>query len=453
MRFLLDQSTDARILQFLRVRGHDATRIASDYPAGLRDQAVLTLAHTVAFHSRLALDEARALFTQCVALARSLADGGRTADSLLYLGQVAYRDGDYVRAAALSEESAALFRACGDAERQAEALSWLGTARCEMGDVARGLRHLQDAVPLARSRFRHGHTLGLLAAALARHRGVYRQAEALVQEGLEIYRTIGAPTSVAANHTRLARLALYQGDYERAQSLLDESLRVARAAGAPHEVDVALAVQGDLLLSRGLYDRAEAVYGERLQVCRSKQTRAETLLSLGTLAHRQGRLAQARERLESALTLVQGTWLSLQSLILAALGRVAAEEGDLDEAGRLLGESLGLERAMGRSRETAEALEGLAAVAVAQGRPERAARASLGAGAVDAIWTGAQTASWEQIVDEVLSGRHAAHPASVARMGPRARRALLRPGAPARHAPLGARAAGERPHVPKSHVT
>jgi predicted nuclease of predicted toxin-antitoxin system len=45
MRFPLDLSTDARILQFLRERGHDATRIAGDYPTALTDRAVLTLAH------------------------------------------------------------------------------------------------------------------------------------------------------------------------------------------------------------------------------------------------------------------------------------------------------------------------------------------------------------------------------------------------------------------------
>ena len=44
MRFVLDQSTDARLIPALRARGHDATRIGSDYPAGLTDQAVLTLA-------------------------------------------------------------------------------------------------------------------------------------------------------------------------------------------------------------------------------------------------------------------------------------------------------------------------------------------------------------------------------------------------------------------------
>jgi predicted nuclease of predicted toxin-antitoxin system len=44
MKFLLDQSTDARLLPFLKHRGHDVTRIGSDYPAGLPDEAVLALA-------------------------------------------------------------------------------------------------------------------------------------------------------------------------------------------------------------------------------------------------------------------------------------------------------------------------------------------------------------------------------------------------------------------------
>jgi predicted nuclease of predicted toxin-antitoxin system len=44
MRFLLDQSTDARLLPFLKHLGHDVTRIGSHYPQGLPDQAVLALA-------------------------------------------------------------------------------------------------------------------------------------------------------------------------------------------------------------------------------------------------------------------------------------------------------------------------------------------------------------------------------------------------------------------------
>ena len=45
MKFLLDQSTDASIIPYLNQLGHDATRIASDYPAGLPDQEVLSISH------------------------------------------------------------------------------------------------------------------------------------------------------------------------------------------------------------------------------------------------------------------------------------------------------------------------------------------------------------------------------------------------------------------------
>ncbi len=44
MRFLLDQSTDARLLPYLRQSGHDAARIGSDYPVGLADEKVLAIA-------------------------------------------------------------------------------------------------------------------------------------------------------------------------------------------------------------------------------------------------------------------------------------------------------------------------------------------------------------------------------------------------------------------------
>jgi len=45
MRFLLDQSTDARLIAHLTQHGHDATRVARDYPHGLPDAQVLALAH------------------------------------------------------------------------------------------------------------------------------------------------------------------------------------------------------------------------------------------------------------------------------------------------------------------------------------------------------------------------------------------------------------------------
>lgn len=45
MRFLLDESADARIARHLRSLGHDVTTIAADHAASLEDREVLAIAH------------------------------------------------------------------------------------------------------------------------------------------------------------------------------------------------------------------------------------------------------------------------------------------------------------------------------------------------------------------------------------------------------------------------
>lgn len=44
MRFLFDQSTDRRLVSYLRGQGHDVTIVASDHPASLPDVEVLAIA-------------------------------------------------------------------------------------------------------------------------------------------------------------------------------------------------------------------------------------------------------------------------------------------------------------------------------------------------------------------------------------------------------------------------
>jgi predicted nuclease of predicted toxin-antitoxin system len=44
MRFLLDESADARLVPYLRANGHDVTSLVTDYPAGLPVPDVLATA-------------------------------------------------------------------------------------------------------------------------------------------------------------------------------------------------------------------------------------------------------------------------------------------------------------------------------------------------------------------------------------------------------------------------
>jgi predicted nuclease of predicted toxin-antitoxin system len=46
VRFLFDQSTDRRLVPYLRDLGHDVTVVAVDYPEGLSDPEVLSIATT-----------------------------------------------------------------------------------------------------------------------------------------------------------------------------------------------------------------------------------------------------------------------------------------------------------------------------------------------------------------------------------------------------------------------
>lgn len=45
MKFLLDQSADARLISHLLKLGHDATRIGREHPHGIPDDEVLRIAH------------------------------------------------------------------------------------------------------------------------------------------------------------------------------------------------------------------------------------------------------------------------------------------------------------------------------------------------------------------------------------------------------------------------
>lgn len=44
MRLLLDQNIDRRFVAHLRAQGHDVTRVARDYPAGILDPDILAIA-------------------------------------------------------------------------------------------------------------------------------------------------------------------------------------------------------------------------------------------------------------------------------------------------------------------------------------------------------------------------------------------------------------------------
>lgn len=169
-------------------------------------------------------------------------------------------------------------------------------------------------------------------------------------------------------------LAYVKGDVEKAAEVLDESVAVAREFGDREGLTRALATLGTAL---GTYtqelDRADAILCEAVEVGRPLQASwwpAVSVYSRGVVAMRAGRLEQAwrlcdEARQYSALT---GNTFGLACTVFR-LGWLASASGNLDEAVRLLRESLRLTWELRYQRVLVVCLEQLACLSIDQERP------------------------------------------------------------------------------------
>jgi non-specific serine/threonine protein kinase len=196
--------------------------------------------------------------------------------------------------------------------------------------LERGLARGDDAPAGARAKALLG--LGVLVHA----RGDGARAAALLEESMEFFRDLGEAGGAARALLMLAVLAETWGRHDRAAGLAEEASALLREAG------------DDAWLPIARYE-------------------------LGVVAYERGDLARATALLEEALVLYrenQDAWGA--ALSFHYLGLVACERGDHAEAATLFGESLALWREVGTEEGFADCLVGVAILAAACGRDERA---------------------------------------------------------------------------------
>jgi predicted ATPase len=183
-----------------------------------------------------------------------------------------------------------------------------------------------------------------------------------------------------------ARLAMHLGRNERARALAREALALAKQTGDEFEITHVLATLGSIALASGKEDEASAYYTESYAAAKRADDAGDArpiglaLLNLGELARKRGELAHATVLLEEALARTQAldmTWGIAN--ILTLLGHLARQEQDYERAKRRYRESLRIYQRLGNATYTAWCLEGIAAVAGAQGSYERATRLAAAA--------------------------------------------------------------------------
>jgi tetratricopeptide (TPR) repeat protein len=224
-----------------------------------------------------------------------------------------------------------------------------------------------------------GATAVHLAAGMRRFWYVHGHAE----EGLRVLESVLASAPDASPLARnkalngAAMLASERGDYSAAGRFLEESLAIAEQLGDPHRMGVASSNLGNLALYEARWDDARSRYGRALELYRDVSPRDEaiTLENLGLVAAGAGDLDAAVKLLEEAIELsarheapreVASASLDLAWVLLA--------RGDLERAHDLLVAAWAtFSEVAGRAKE-ADCLEAFAALAVAMGRLEDAAR-------------------------------------------------------------------------------
>lgn len=177
-----------------------------------------------------------------------------------------------------------------------------------------------------------------VAGYTAAETGDHAQALAYFERGLVLYRQLGDRRGIAWSTRSCAFAHMLHDEYAKAERLLNDSLQLCRATGD--------------------------AWGE-----------AWSLYALAFLKLAADDLPQARSALEEAVLRLRREKIPLALFrALLALGYVRLDQGDVDSAEALYREALQFSRAAPFLTLVTIGVEGLAAVATAQGRPMRAAR-------------------------------------------------------------------------------
>jgi predicted ATPase len=329
---------------------------------------------------------AAAMTEEGLALAREVGEPGPIADWLLCRAWVATNQGvapnpcDEELALSLYMESLALFRELGDKASIARVLPYCAQHYWFSGNVDQANAMLQEALAVNRQLGDPYATVWSLAVLghFTRQREEYVVARAHFEERLVVSRELPDKRLMVGALLDLAQVAHAQGDATKARDLLVEARPLCQELGDRNGEANACMVEGDLLLDLGDYAAARSCYEECLAMRRAAgQTWAAAwaLLGVGQAVRLQGEPGVAHSHAREAHAMFQECGdKSAIAWSLSDLGRAVGDQGDLAAARQLLEESLAIFRTQGKKGGIGRVLERLAAVAVAQAEPERAAR-------------------------------------------------------------------------------
>ncbi len=218
--------------------------------------------------------------------------------------------------------------------------------------LSEGQRWLEDALarasdaPLAlRARCLEG------AGILARGQGEFKRATYLIEQAIELYRSLDDPAALAGAIKSLGNVASDRADYATARRLYEESLEIKIQVGdergiaeAHNNLGVLARLDGDLEASVGYYDKALSFFrawGDKLAMAR-------VLMNLGEVKMEQDEFGAAKGFIRGSLVLCReiGAHWDIADL-LDIMASITDGFGRATDAAQLFGAASGLRDLLG----------------------------------------------------------------------------------------------------------
>ena len=259
------------------------------------------------------------------------------AKALSVIGYLAFRQHDPKSAIACLEESLALFQRLEDKRGMAASLNWLGSVIYVLGKVEQGVARMKESLALYREigDSRNSADVLFMLGSLASYRGEYDLAHKLLEESLALFEVEDEVWGRSAALHYLGLTCYAQGQYTRARRLSEESVALINKLDAPYGASEVMTILAYELVALGELMDASTWLEKALALVKGRENTEDlvrVLCGLGHLALRQGKLAEARSWFEEGITKMQGRWLIPRikwviASCLEGLGAIALAQG------------------------------------------------------------------------------------------------------------------------------
>jgi tetratricopeptide (TPR) repeat protein/transcriptional regulator with XRE-family HTH domain len=294
-------------------------------------------------------------FQAGLALARKIEDRERTSALLADLGWVSWKQGNYSLSETYLQEGLTLARQIGNSERISGLLETLGSVAASKGDYALSEKYLQEGLEIARKIGDREQICTILInlGATAGEQGNYAQEEAYYQEGLALARQIGHREWISLLLMNLGEMVAEQGDSAQAEAYFQQGLLLARQIEHREWISVLLLNLGSMLQEQRDYQHAEVYLQEGLSLARQlgiPQITCNTLYEYGNLLLNLQQPQAAEAVFREMLILIPEGGQDLLALARYGLAQTSAAQGHLDEARELGSTSVTVLQTMGHRK-------------------------------------------------------------------------------------------------------